>query len=68
VRAYSGKVRRMSKSVPTIGMDFGTTNSSMAWCDPRTQRAEIIKHQGEDKTSSMEKECNSGRTEQPSPK
>jgi molecular chaperone DnaK (HSP70) len=43
----------MSDSVPPIGIDFGTTNSSMAWYDPRTQRAEVIKTQGEDKTPSM---------------
>ncbi len=43
----------MSDSAPSIGIDFGTTNSSMAWFDPRTKRAEVIKSQGEDKTPSM---------------
>src|SRR5918911_5110205 len=43
----------MSDSTPAIGIDFGTTNSSMAWFDPRTKRAELIKTQGEDKTPSM---------------
>ena len=47
------KGRKMSSSVPSIGIDFGTTNSSMAWFDPRTQRAETIKNQGEDKTPSI---------------
>jgi hypothetical protein len=49
----SGRGCKMSDSVPSIGMDFGTTNSSMAWFDPRTGRAEVIKCQGEDKTPSM---------------
>jgi molecular chaperone DnaK (HSP70) len=43
----------MSDSVPSVDIDFGTTNSSMAWYDPRSGRAEVIKNQGEDKTPSM---------------
>jgi molecular chaperone DnaK (HSP70) len=43
----------MSDGVPSIGIDFGTTNSSTAWFDPRTGRAEVIKSQGEDKTPSV---------------
>jgi WD40 repeat protein len=43
----------MSGNTPSIGIDFGTTNSSMAWYDPRRGQAEVIKNQGEDKTPSM---------------
>lgn len=43
----------MSDSVPAIGIDFGTSNSSMAWFDPRTRKAEVVKCQGEDKTPSL---------------
>src|SRR5436309_7752396 len=43
----------MSDSALAIGIDSGTTNSSMAWYDPRTGRAEVIKTQGEDKVPSM---------------
>lgn len=32
----------MSDNVPSIGIDFGATNSSMAWFDPRTGQAEVI--------------------------
>jgi actin-like ATPase involved in cell morphogenesis len=40
--------------MPSIGIDFGTTNSSMAWFDPRTESAEVIKNaEGEDKTPSL---------------
>ncbi len=38
----------------TIGIDFGTTTSSMAWVDPRTGEARIIKNaEGEEKTPSV---------------
>ncbi|WP_295434125.1 Hsp70 family protein [uncultured Thiodictyon sp.] len=38
----------------TIGIDFGTTTSSMAWVDPRTGEAKVIKNaEGEEKTPSV---------------
>lgn len=41
-------------SPPFIGIDFGTTNSSMAWFNPKTNQAEVIKNsEGEDKTPSL---------------
>jgi molecular chaperone DnaK (HSP70) len=41
-------------STPTIGIDFGTTTSSMAWVDPGTGKAEILKNaEGEEKTPSV---------------
>jgi len=37
-----------------IGIDFGTTTSSMAWVDPRTGEAKVIKNaEGEEKTPSV---------------
>ncbi|MBK1704302.1 Hsp70 family protein [Halochromatium glycolicum] len=39
---------------PSLGIDFGTTTSSMAWVDPRTGEARIIKNaEGEEKTPSV---------------
>ncbi|MGH3090096.1 MAG: Hsp70 family protein, partial [Rubrobacteraceae bacterium] len=44
----------MSENVPSIGIDFGTTNSSVAWHDPRTGDAEVILNaEGQPKTSSL---------------
>src|SRR5215217_2660497 len=44
----------MSTEAPYFGIDFGTTNSSMAWCNPDTGRAEVISNEeGEDKTPSV---------------
>ncbi len=44
----------MSEHVPSIGIDFGTTNSSMAWYDPSSGRAEVILNaEGESKTPSL---------------
>ena len=44
----------MSEHVPSIGIDFGTTNSSVAWYDPRTTDAEIILNaEGQPKTPSL---------------
>ena len=44
----------MSTDVPYFGVDFGTTNSSMAWYNPETGRAEIIlSAEGEPKTPSL---------------
>ncbi|MDQ3966273.1 MAG: Hsp70 family protein, partial [Actinomycetota bacterium] len=44
----------MSEHVPSIGIDFGTTNSSMAWYDPRTGDAGIILNaDGQPKTPSL---------------
>jgi formylglycine-generating enzyme required for sulfatase activity len=41
-------------STPTIGIDFGTTTSSMAWVDPGTGKAEMLKNaEGEEKTPSV---------------
>ena len=38
----------------TTGIDFGTTTSSMAWVDPRTGEAKVIKNaEGEEKTPSV---------------
>jgi actin-like ATPase involved in cell morphogenesis len=44
----------MNQLPPFIGIDFGTTNSSMAWFNPKTNQAEVIKNsEGEDKTPSL---------------
>src|SRR5829696_6252626 len=44
----------MSTDAPYFGIDFGTTNSSMAWHNPETGRAEIILNsEGEQKTPSL---------------
>lgn len=44
----------MSEQVPSIGIDFGTTNSSVAWYDPRTGDAEVILNaEGQPKTLSL---------------
>src|SRR5947209_17709945 len=44
----------MSEQVPSIGIDFGTTNSSMAWYDPRIESAEIILNaEGQTRTPSL---------------
>jgi WD40 repeat protein len=44
----------MSEYVPSIGIDFGTTNSSVAWRDPRTGDAEVILNaEGQPKTPSL---------------
>ena len=44
----------MSEHGPSIGIDFGTTNSSMAWYDPRTGDAEnILNAEGQTKTPSL---------------
>jgi formylglycine-generating enzyme required for sulfatase activity len=41
-------------NAPAIGIDFGTSTSSMAWVDPRTGKAEVIKNaEGEEKTPSV---------------
>jgi actin-like ATPase involved in cell morphogenesis len=46
--------RTISDEAPSIGIDFGTTNSSMAWYNPELERAEIIfDSEGEDKTPSL---------------
>jgi molecular chaperone DnaK (HSP70)/WD40 repeat protein len=48
------EVGTVSEQVPSIGIDFGTTNSSMAWYDPRTGSAEIILNaEGQRKTPSL---------------
>ena len=39
---------------PLIGIDFGTTNSCMAWFNPKTKQAEILRNaEGEYKTPSV---------------
>ena len=44
----------MSEQVPSIGIDFGTTNSCVAWYDPRTGSAEVILNaEGQTKTPSL---------------
>lgn len=44
----------MSEHAPSIGIDFGTSNSSMAWYDPRTGGAEVILNaEGQAKTPSL---------------
>jgi hypothetical protein len=44
----------MSEQVASIGIDFGTTNSCVAWYDPRTGGAEVILNaEGQTKTPSL---------------
>lgn len=44
----------MTKDAPLLGIDFGTSQSSMAWFNPRTGQAEVIRNaEGEDKTPSV---------------
>jgi actin-like ATPase involved in cell morphogenesis len=44
----------MSAAPPFLGIDFGTSKSTMAWLNPRTGQAEIIKNaEGEEKTPSV---------------
>jgi Hsp70 protein len=44
----------MSSETPSLGIDFGTTNSSMAWFNPETGRAEVLKNdEGEEKMPSL---------------
>jgi molecular chaperone DnaK (HSP70) len=44
----------MGDDEPFIGIDFGTSNSSMAWFNPRTASAEVVRNaEGEDKTPSV---------------
>lgn len=44
----------MNIDVPFLGIDFGTTQSSMAWFNPKTGQAEIIRNaEGEEKTPSV---------------
>jgi molecular chaperone DnaK (HSP70) len=44
----------MSADAPYFGIDFGTTNSSMAWFDPKTKQAQLLKNtEGEEKTPSL---------------
>jgi molecular chaperone DnaK len=44
----------MNTSEPTLCIDFGTSTSSMAWLNPATQRAEIIKSsEGHEQTPSV---------------
>jgi actin-like ATPase involved in cell morphogenesis len=44
----------MSEQVPSVGIDFGTTNSCMAWYDPRSGTAEVILNaEGQTKTPSL---------------
>lgn len=44
----------MSFGAPFIGIDFGTSKSSMAWYNPAIGRAEIIRNaQGDEKTPSV---------------
>ena len=44
----------MNLDAPTIGIDFGTSKSCMAWVNPKTGQAEVLKNaEGEDKTPSV---------------
>ncbi|HEX2148815.1 MAG TPA: Hsp70 family protein, partial [Actinomycetota bacterium] len=44
----------MSEQSPSIGVDFGTTNSCVAWYDSRTGSAEVILNaEGQAKTPSL---------------
>jgi molecular chaperone DnaK len=44
----------MSNNPHVLGIDFGTTNSSMAWLNPATGKAEILKNaEGHEKTPSL---------------
>jgi molecular chaperone DnaK (HSP70) len=44
----------MSVDAPHLGIDFGTTNSAMAWFNPDTKQAEVIfNSEGEAKTPSL---------------
>src|SRR2546429_9268113 len=44
----------MITASPVIGIDFGTSKSSMAWYDPRASRAEIIRnYEGREITPSV---------------
>jgi actin-like ATPase involved in cell morphogenesis len=44
----------MDQNSPYIGIDFGTTNSSMAWFNPKTQQPEVLYNsQREGKTPSL---------------
>ena len=41
-------------NAPFLGIDFGTSQSSMAWFNPKTGQAEVIRNaEGEDKTPSV---------------
>src|SRR5260221_13732179 len=45
---------KMITDSPVIGIDFGTSKSSMAWYDPRSSRAEIIRnYEGREITPSV---------------
>jgi molecular chaperone DnaK (HSP70) len=44
----------MNEPSPVIGIDFGTTNSSAAWFDPRKGRVELLRNaEGHEKTPSL---------------
>ncbi len=44
----------MTKDALFLGIDFGTSQSSMAWFNPKTGQAEVIRNaEGEDKTPSV---------------
>lgn len=44
----------LTANQPFIGIDFGTSNSSMAWYNPRSGQAEVIKNaEGEPETPSI---------------
>lgn len=47
-------MRTIGAYVPSLGIDFGTTNSSAAWHDPRTGEVEVILNaEGQPKTPSV---------------
>jgi molecular chaperone DnaK (HSP70) len=52
-RLVSKRAETMKKE-PVLGIDFGTTYSSMAWFNPQTGRAEVLRNaEGEEKTPSV---------------
>lgn len=54
--ALSGRttLRKLASQGNYIGIDFGTTNCSMAWFNPRTLQAEtLLNAEGEDKTPAV---------------
>src|SRR5205085_8025231 len=40
-------------TIPTLGIDFGTSNSKMAWYNPKLNAPDIIKNGDDDQTPSV---------------
>lgn len=44
----------MASDIPVLGIDFGTSNSKMAWYNPKTRQAEVLLNtEGEQQTPSV---------------